>query len=216
MASNIAVPGKNPGEVYIPALNKSFKQVELREDDHFDTVQMPAGAVAAGTELTLFRDLTDKSEQHTTLQTSRRIQSGDEAAIFRIGVELPCAIGNTLPSYNDMRKVVGNAQLELIFNRRTITTGPVIKYPAGYGIGGFSDETGATAFSIGVPSVAASPTLFVPQQLKDDDDIKGKIRFPSAAWITAAASAAYVAPVLAGSMLVRVFLHGVMKAPLGR
>ena len=211
MASNIAIPGKEAGEVYIPALNKTFKQVELREDDHFDTVQRASGSVTAGTELTLFRDLTDKNEQHTTLQTSRRIQAGDEAAIFRIGVELPAAIGNTLPVYADYRKVAGNAQLEVIFNRRMITTGPLIKYPGGYGIGGFSDETGATAFSIGVPSVAASPTLFVPQQLKDDDDIKAKIRFPDAAWITS-----YAVPVLAGAMLFRVFLHGVMKQPLGK
>lgn len=211
MASNIAVPGKNPGEVYIPALGKSFKQVELREDDIFDTVERIAGSIGAGTELHLFRDIANKNEQHCTLQTSRRIQSGDEAAIFRIGVELPCAIGNTLPVYADYRKIAGNAQLELIFNRRLVSTGPVIKYPAGYGIGGFSDETGATAFSIGVPSVAASPTLFVPQQLKDDDDIKGKLRFPDAGWITS-----YAVPVLAGAMLFRVFLHGVMKQPLGK
>lgn len=211
MASNIAVPGKEPGEVFIPALNKSFKQVELREDDVFDHVQQASGSITAGTELVVFRDLTDKNEQHTSLNASRRIQSGDEAAVFRVGVYVAGALGNTLPTFADYRKVYANAQLELKFNRRLISTGPITKYPSGYGLGGFSDETGATAVSNGVPSAAASPTLFVPQQLKDDDDLNAKIRFPGGAWITS-----YAVPVLDTRVIIGVYLHGVMKAPLGK
>lgn len=211
MASNVAVPGASPGEVFIPALGKSFKQVELREDDIFDTIETDTGAVGAGTEYVVFRDITNKNEQHTSLQASRRIPSGDEAAIFRVGVHIREAIGNTLPAFNDYRKVVGNGQLELKFNRRLITSGPLVKYPSGYGMAGYSDETGATAVSIGVPSAAAAPTLFVPQQLKDDDDLNGKIRFPNATWATG-----YAVPTLAGRAYVTLFLHGVMKAPLGK
>ena len=211
MANNIAVPGKEAGEVFIPALGKSFKQVELREDDVYDTVETGTSTINIGTELVVFRDITNKNEQHTSLNTQRRIQAGDEAAIFRVGVHPREATGNTTPAFADYRKVIGNAHLELKFNRRLITTGPLVKYPSGYGMGGYSDETGATAVSIGVPSAAASPTLFVPQQLKDDDDLNGKIRFPDAAWTTS-----YAAPVLGGRLLLTVFLHGVMKAPLGK
>lgn len=207
----VAVPGKAPGEVYIPALGKSFKQVELREDDIYDTVEIASGSISAGTEAIFFRDLTNKNEQHTSLGASKRIQSGDEAAIFRVGVHFREAIGNTLPAFNDYRKLVGNAQLEVKFNRRLITTGPVVKYPSGYGMGGFSDETGATAVSLGIPSAAAAPTLFVPQQLNDTDDLGGKLRFPDAAWTTS-----YGVPVLAGRAYPTLFLHGVMKAPLGK
>ena len=209
--SNIAVPGKAPGEVFIPALGKSFRQVELREDDVIDSIETGTGTINAGTEYVLFRDIDNKNEQHTNLGSSKRIASGDEVAVFRIGVHLREAQGNTLPAFSDYRKVVGNAVLDLKFNRRLITNGPVIKYPSGYGMGGYSDETGATAVSIGVPSAAAAPTLFVPQQLTDTDDLNGKIQFKDAAWLTS-----YAAPSLAGRLVVTCFLHGVMKAPLGK
>mgnify|MGYP001579592173 CR=1 FL=1 len=209
--SAIAVPGKNPGEVYIPALGKSFRQVELREDDVIDSIETGTSTINAGTEYTVFRDIDNKNEQHSNMGSSKRIASGDEVAVFRIGVHLREAQGNTLPVFNDYRKVLGNAILDLKFNRRLITNGPLIKYPSGYGVGGFSDETGATAISIGVPSSAAAPTLFVPQQLTDTDDLNGKIQFKDAAWLTS-----YALPVLAGRVVVTVFLHGVMKAPLGK
>ncbi len=209
--SAIAMPTKNPGEVYIPALGKTFQQVELREDDIFDHVAIPAGTIAAGTEFVFFRDLTNKNEQDTNIPTQKRIASGDEVAVFRIGVHLREAIGNALPTFNDMRKVLGNGQLDVKFNRRQISTGPVIKYPSGYGMGGYSDETGATAVTVGVASVAAAPTLFVPQQLKDDDDLNVKLRFPDAQWVTS-----YAAPVLGAAVKPGIFLHGVMKNPLGK
>lgn len=209
--SAIAVPGKNPGEVYIPALGKSFRQVELREDDVIDSIETGTSTINAGTEYVVFRDIDNKNEQHTNLGSSKRIASGDEVAVFRIGVHLREAQGNTLPVFNDYRKILGNAVLDLKFNRRLITNGPLIKYPSGYGVGGFSDETGATAVSIGVPSSAAAPTLFVPQQLTDTDDLNGKIQFKDAAWLTS-----YALPVLAGRVVMTVFLHGVMKAPLGK
>lgn len=215
--ANIAVPTQNPGELYIPALGKTFKQVELREDDVFDTVEVygtalgATGTIAAGRELKFFDTVTNKNEQHTNLPRQGKIQAGDEVAVFRIGLHPREAIGNDLPLFNDYRKVLGNAQLELKFNRRVIASGPAIKFPSGYGMGGFSDETGATAVSVGVPSAAASPTLFVPQQLKDSDDIVGKLRFPDASWYTT-----YTAPSLGSRMAISLLMHGVMKAPLGK
>ena len=210
-ANNIAVPGKNPGEVYIPALGKSFQQVELREDDIYDTIETDTGSISTGTQYKFFLNLTNKNEQHTNLPTPRRINSGDEAAIFRIGLHPREANGNTLPVFNDYRRLIGNGYVEVKFNRRLITSGPAIKYPSGYGVGGFSDSTDATAVSIGVPSAAASPTLFVPQQLKDDDDLNARLVFLDAAWLTS-----YVAPVQAGRSCWTLFLHGVLKAPLGK
>lgn len=209
--SNIAIPGKNPGEVHIPALGKTFKQVELREDDVYDTIETGTGSINTGTEYEWFKNLDNKNEQHNNLPSPRQIQSGDEVAVFRIGVHPREASGNTLPVFNDYRKIIGNAHVEVKFNRRLITSGPAVKYPSGLGIAGFSDETGATAVSVGVPSAAAAPVLFVPQQLKDDDNIYAKLRFPDASWLTS-----YTAPSLAGRVTVSMFLRGVMKAPLGK
>jgi hypothetical protein len=215
MNQQIATPTGNPGELYIPALGKKFQQVELREDDVYDTIQIPGATIAAGTEFELFRDIQGKNEQHTNLPQSRRIQAGDEVAVFRIGVHPREALGNVLSTTVDSRKVFGNAHFILKFNRRVISDGPAIKYPSGYGLSGFSNEVaaaGVNAISVGVPSVAAAPTLFVPQQLKDNDDILCKLRFPDAAgWF-----AAYAPPTITTAFPVSVFLRGVIKAPLGK
>lgn len=212
--NQVAIPTKNPGELYIPALGKTFQQVELREDDVYDTIQMEAGAVAAGKEYQFFRNVEDKNEQHTNIPQPRRIAAGDEVAVFRIGIHPREAQGDVLPLTLDIKKVFGNAHLILKFNKRIITDGPAIKYPSGYGLSGSSNEVAAAGIafhSVGVPSVAAAPTLFVPQQLKDDDDIACKLRFPDAAWV-----ADYVVPTTAGDLLISMFLRGVIKSPLGK
>lgn len=210
MNQQIAVPTNKPGEVYIPALGKTFQQIELREDDVYDTILLTA-ALQSNLIYTFWRDIQNKDLEDCNLPNPSRIQSGDEVAIFRIGLHMRESVGNTLPAFNDYRKVVGAAHLEVVFNRRPITNGPIIKYPSGLGMGGFSDETGATAVSIGVPSIAASPTLFVPQQLKDDDDVKSKLKFLPSDWISG-----YVGPTLSTNIRVTLFLHGVMKNPLGK
>ena len=210
----IAVPTKNPGELFIPSLGKTFQQVELREDDVYDTVQLTAAAIAAGTEYEWFRDIQNKNEQHTNIPNPRRIAAGDEVGVFRIGVHPREAVGDTLPSTKDVKKVFGNAHLLLKFNKRIIADGPAIKFPSGYGLSGQSNEVAAAGLmhaSVGVPSVAAAPTLFVPQQLKDNDDITAKLRFPNASWATG-----YVVPTLDTGLLVSIFLRGVIKSPLGK
>lgn len=216
MNQQIAVPTGNPGELFIPALGKKFQQVELREDDVYDTVQVATGPVTAGTEYEFFRDLQNKNEQHTNLPQARRIQAGDEVAVFRIGLYPRNRLGATPAAMGDILQIVDNAHFILKFNRRVITDGPALKYPTGYGVSGFSNTAAAVgqeAVSLGVPSIAAAPTLFVPQQLKDNDDIICKLRFPAAAWATN-----YNDPSLAGAdgVAMTTFLRGVIKSPLGK
>lgn len=213
--NQIAIPTKNPGELFIPALGKAIQQVELREDDVYDSVFIAAGAIANGTEYIFFRDIQNKNDQHCNLPQSGRIAAGDEVAVFRVGLHPREAIGNTLTAFTDYRRLAANASLDLRFNRRIITNGPVIKYPSGYGLSGFSNEVagaGQAAASIGVPSVAAAPTLFVPQQLRDNDDITCKMRFNDASWVTGG----YTGPTTTTAMVVTLFLRGVIKSPLGK
>lgn len=215
--NQIAVPTGNPGELFIPALGKKFQQVELREDDVYDTVQVQTGAITAGTELEFFRDIQNKNEQHTNLPQSRRIQAGDEVAVFRIGLYPRNKVGATHSSTSDIAQIVDNGHFVLKFNRRVISDGPALKFPSGYGLSGASDlgavSAGNQFVSLGVPSVAAAPTLFVPQQLKDNDDIICKLRFPAASWVTG-----YNDPTLASAdgVLMSAFLRGVIKSPLGK
>ena len=59
MASPIAIPGKEPGELFIPALGKTIKQTESREDDVYDTVET-ATAITSGLKYSAFKTITDK------------------------------------------------------------------------------------------------------------------------------------------------------------
>jgi hypothetical protein len=213
----IAVPTDKAGELYIPALGKKFMQVELREDDVYDTIQIPNGGIAAGAEFVLFRDIQNKNEQHTNLPQSAKIASGDEVAVFRVGLYPRNKVGATHTPSTDILQVIEGSHFIVQFNRRIITSGPAVKYPSGYGVSGFSDvgaaAAGNQALSVGVPSVAAAPTLFVPQQLKGDDDIRAMVRFPAATWVSG-----YDAPSLTGTdgLLLTAYLHGVIKSPLGK
>lgn len=213
----IAVPTDKAGELYIPALGKKFMQVELREDDIYDTVQIASGAITVGAEYIFFRDIQNKNEQHCNLTQSAKIASGDEVAVFRVGLYPRNKVGATHAPSTDILQVIEGAHFIVQVNRRVITSGPAVKYPSGYGLSGMSDLGAATAgnqaLSVGVPSVAAAPTLFVPQQLKGDDDLNGKLRFPAATWVSG-----YDVPTLTGvdGLLVTAFLHGVIKSPLGK
>ncbi len=209
----VAVPTSNPGELYIPALGQYIQQVELREDDVFDTIQLVAGAINAGTKQQFFQNLQDKNEQHTNMPQPRRIAAGDEVAVYRIGLQTRDAAGNVTPAPGDVRKVFGNARLQVKFNKRVIADGPAIKYPSGYGLSGSLDASAAAdgVLSNGVPSVAASPTLFVPQQLTTADDIYAILDFPDAAWVTG-----YAVPTTTALMLLTLYLRGVIKSPLGK
>lgn len=207
MPNPIAVPLKN-GDFFIPALGRSFKPLEIREDDYYDTVRQASGSVTAGTELKWFDSLADKNDQHKNINQAARIPANHEAAIFRVGVHPRGAHGNTQVVFNDIQKMIENGYLLLKFNRRTITEGPLVKYQSGYGLGGYSDATGATAVSIGVPSAAAAPVLFSPQQLVSGNDLTASLFYKSAAWISG-----YAVPSLAGDITLTLFLHGIIKAP---
>lgn len=64
--NQIAIPTNKPGEVYIPALGKTFQQIELREDDVYDTVLVSAGSQANLT-YTFWRDIQNKDLQDCNL-----------------------------------------------------------------------------------------------------------------------------------------------------
>ena len=89
----VAQAGREAGTLFIPALNRSIKLVEWREDDFFDTVVTgqadvgdTAAVIGAGTTLELFRDIASKNLQHTNFRTARRIPAGSEFIMSRIGV----------------------------------------------------------------------------------------------------------------------------------
>lgn len=209
--NSVIQPTKTAGEYFIPALNKTIQLVEWREDDFYDTVTRTAGAVTAGTSLVLFRDLASKNIQHCNLRTQRRIPSGSEFIINRIGVVIQQCFSNTLVALGDILKCAYDASLTFKINDRLVTEGPLFKFSTGYGVVGSSTENNVTIATTGVASAAAAPQLLVAQPVNDKDDLNGTIDFLDDTWITNAA----VMPTLAGRVTLQCMLHGLVKKASG-
>lgn len=208
----IAIPGKDAGTLFIPALGVSIKQTESREDDIYDTVEQTAAAVTAGTSLELFRDLSNKNIQHVNLTTSRRIASGSEFFMNRVGVYIHQAFGATLATDKDMLLLAHAGSLTFKLNDRTVVEGPLFKYQSGYGLTGSTTRNATGIVTIGVASYAAAPQLLVVQRVSDKDDVKGTIDFKNNSWLTGGSA---MPTTDNAHNLISVFLHGVIKTPVG-
>jgi len=211
-ATDILQPGKEAGEYFIPALGKSVKLIKWREDDYYDTTYMAAGAIAAGTQLVFFRDLQFKNLQHTNLSTPRRINSGSEMVMNRVGILVNQCIGNVFAVGQDIARVAfgGHAQLRL-GRERIVKEGPLVTFPSGYGLTGSTTENNTSYVTTGVASVAAAPQLLVAQPIEDDDDLFCTIVFDNAAWNVAIAM-----PTTAAALGFTTYLHGLIKDPQGK
>lgn len=211
MAQRVAIPIKDkPGHLFIPSLNQTISQNELKQDDLYDTVEFVSGSQAAGTEQTLFDNRTNKKLQHTNLKRDNQIGSHQELAILRVGASVTQALGNTVVSGQDIKKAAWGAYLQLEVNERRVAEGPLAKFGSGYGAAGSTSENDESVVTIGVASVAASPLLLVPQPVNDNDQLTGKVVFGGRGWVTNAAQ-----PSLATDLGVSIFLHGVFKIPVG-
>lgn len=212
MANTLAFPVPNePGTLFIPALGKKIKMVEWREDDFYDTVQQPAGAITAGTSLEFFRDLTSKNLQHTNLRTPRRIPAGSEFIMARLGILIAQAVGDTLATDDDTIVVSYAGAMTFKLNDRLISEGMLVKYQTGIGVTGSTTRTATGVVTLGVPSAAAAPSLMVAQPISDTDDLMGTVDFKAATWVSG-----YVTPVLSNSVLFSIVLHGFIKKPQGK
>ncbi len=180
--AQLAVPGKEPGTLVIPALGRTIKMVEWREDDFYDSVQTIVNPTA-GTTLEVFRDLTNKNLQHTNLRTQRRIPAGSEFIMARVGVVIAQAIGNLLPTDDDAIKAGWAATLSFKLNDRLITEGMLAKYQSGIGMTGSTTRTATGVVTTGVPSAAAAPSLMVGENIAKGDWQDDRARLAVQAWM---------------------------------
>lgn len=217
--AQIAQAGKEAGTLFIPALNRTIKLVEWREDDFYDTVVVgttgdvtaAAALLTAGASFEFFRDLANKNLPHTNLKTARRIPAGSEFIMSRIGVVPNQAYGNNLVTDDAIIKLAFACTLTFKINDRLVSEGPLYKYQSGYGVTGSTTRNATGVVTIGVPSAAAAPTLMVAQPVQDDDDLMGTIDVKSNTWTSANA----VLPTVVATGIT-LMLHGYIKKPQGK
>lgn len=205
MASLIPQKGE-AGKFFVPHLNKYIQIVEWREDDKYDTVVCPTGAQATNLTRNFFRDLDNKELVDTNFTQASKLPAGEEMILDRVGLAVPTAFGDTLVDSDNFRKVVESGYFAMTINKLPVCEGPMVKFPAGYGLGGTSTDGSTNALSIGVPSTAAAAKLLREQYVTREHDIAAKLTWFDRTW-----DAANMAT-LTQKVQVKCYLHGLVKA----
>lgn len=207
MASSLVPVKGQPGKFFNKLTGAVVDIVEWREDDKYDTVTIPAGAIAAGTTRNFFRDLQNKATIDCNFTTQRKLPAGEEMIIDRIWCYVPMAAGNTLVSPADIKRVAENGYVRFQINRKDVAEGPVVKFPAGYGLAGNTVETDQGIVSIGVPSTAAAAKLVREQLVTEKHDLDAVLFYDARTW-----DGTIAMPTLTSTVHVKAGFHGLVRS----
>lgn len=200
---------------------------DFREGDKYDTIAIPTGTIAAGTEFQFFQDLQNKRTVDTNLRIPASVSKGESMVLDRIGLYVRSSTGLTFPPPQDVKTIVDNAYYKLEINGLLQDEGPAVKFPSGYGLYGQTNENNQGIVAIGVPATASASRLIKKQLLNQNHEILGTLRFDERRWLFAGANApfqnaanAVPAIVTVGpgtentgaAVLVVNFLHGLIRA----
>jgi hypothetical protein len=200
---------------------------DFREGDKYDSIVIPTGTTAAGTEFVFFQDIQFKREIDTNFKTPRKLSAGESMMLDRIGLSVRLSTGGAFPAPVDIKSIVENGFFRLKVNDILQDEGPAIKFPSGYGLYGQTTETSQGIVSIGVPATASAAKLAKKQLLNQNHELDGVLRYDARRWLLIAASG----PFTAGDELMRTnvnvgqnaagtvvtcYLHGMIKAAVSK
>lgn len=185
---------------------------DYREDDKYDTVIIPAGPIDPNEEFIFFAELLgQKRPVDTNVQQLRQLSQGEEMIVDRVGVLVPMASGDLLPTPSDIKKIVENSFMIFTVNRLTLCEGFTTKFPTGYGLHGNTVETGQGIVSIGTPSTAAASKLLKTQLLTSQHQFQATLTFFQRTWATPILPLADMMPTIEVPTFVRAVMHGLLK-----
>lgn len=206
----MAVQQVKPGEFLVPELGRVIRITDVRQDDFYDTVAIPAALFTAGTQYKPFDSISGKGKQNCNVTTARRIPGRNRFNLLRVGFVLRQAAGATLALAADLIRTYEAGALKFSINTRLVTEGPFIKYQSGYGITGQSTENAVSLITLGTASQVAAPKFIAAQPINDEDDLDCELNFPgTASWDSNVAM-----PTTTARMHASVFLHGIIEKPI--
>jgi hypothetical protein len=203
---------------------------DFREGDKYDTIAIPTGAIAAGTEYLFFQEVQNKRMTDTNFRTQSKLSAGESMVLDRIGLYVRSATGIAFPAPQEVKTIMDNAFYRLEINTLLQDEGPAVKFPSGYGLYGQTNENGQGIVSVGVPATASAARLLKKQLLNQNHELLGRLRFDDRPWLTGGANplftAAAVTPEITvqaqtsppqnAAVLVVNFLHGLIKAAVSK
>ena len=202
-----------PGKFIDTVTQTEYDISEMREDDKYDTIVIPAGLIAAGAQFLFFNALAGKFLIDTNINLQSRLSHGEEMIVDRVGLQVQTATGLLEPTPFDIKQVLEGAYFRLEINRLLYIEGPLTKLPSGYGVYGNSVAAGQGVVSNGVPSTAAASRLSQTQLLTSDHEFVGTMTFFDRGWVAVGIlAAANRLPNLATPVFVKCYLHGLIKA----
>lgn len=206
---------------------------DFREGDKYDTIAIPTGQIAAGTEFTYFNNLQGKQQGvDTNLRTPSKLSAGESMVLDRIGLHVRLSTGVAFPPPQDVKSILENAFYRLKINDILQDEGPAIKFPSGYGLYGQTNENGQGIVTNGVPATASTARLVKKQLLNQNHELDGRLRFDQRQWLisTVLGPAPFTAgdelatitvqtsttPPRNAAVLVTNFLHGLIRAAVSK
>lgn len=207
---------------------------DFREGDKYDTIAIPTGQIAAGTEFTFFNNLQGKQQGvDTNLRTPSKLSAGESMVLDRIGLHVRLSTGVAFPPPQDIKTILENSFYRLKINDILQDEGPSIKFPSGYGLYGQTNENGQGIVTNGVPATASTARLVKKQLLNQNHELDGRLQFNQRQWLTstvlgpapfpvAGTELAVItvqtstSPPATAAVLVTNFLHGLIRAAVSK
>lgn len=173
------------------------------------------GAVAAGTEIVLFRDIQNKTYQQTNMSLTSQLPSGWEMIVLQAGIYIPnqpvdeTSAATIATSTAMAQQVVEYGYVEFMLdNSAVIMSGPVSRFQCPWGLSGHIDVAGNAAGSFAVlangsPVPSGMPYLQIPIFISDARTFRATLHlYDALAGCPASAT-----------MRIHMLLHGFIKAP---
>lgn len=156
---------------------------DYREGDIYDSIVVPHGLQAPGTEFIFFQDIQGKREIDTNLRTPSKLSAGQSMVLDRIGLDVRLATGSSFPQVRDVKSILFNGFYSLKINDILQDSGPAIKFPSGYGLYGQTNESDQGVVSNGVPATASTSRLVKKQLLNQNHELFAVLRFDARNWL---------------------------------
>jgi hypothetical protein len=211
MAGLISQLKGKPGQLLVKDSQgraRIFSLTNAYEGDKYDTVIAQAnssGVIPAGLTLEFFVDVNNKRKNQTNFSTPRKLDSGEEMLITKLGLQILPAYGNSILGVNDVKMFLSHCWMEWKINNVLIDEGFADKYASGYGLYGSTVENGTSIFSLGMPSQAAIPKLKETFYVNSDYSIYGTLHYDPLVGETA--------PTYTANQIfaIRAIIHGIIK-----
>lgn len=203
---NPVIYPNEPGYVHVN--NYGWVEVASWEDgflyDEVSTTTSGAGAIAAGTELTFFRDVQSKTLKQTNMSLSSQLPSGWEMIVLRVALHIQGVIATA-----DVKAVLEYGYVQLLLDNSVVAMeGPATRFPCGWGLNGHLDAGDTAALDIhqfnnGAPVVTAVPPLSIPIIITPQNTFRATLH-----WYDALSSLS-----TSTEIKFQMVMHGLKKAP---